>query len=161
LEKTLEMSQELANFFPGYEHIADPLIDSSDYGMKAKLLRAIFADLREQLVPIVQTITEQAAIDNTCLHRGYPEAEQIAFSLGSQESGPFRGTQPPTHRGGGPHHRTPAAPDAAPSAGLAPGARLSEKRIENSNRRRWSRLPAAAVMALISTNSGFSSQGEL
>jgi len=81
LEKTLEMSRELANFFPGYEHIADPLIDSSDYGMKAKLLRAIFADLREQLVPIVQTITAQTPINSDCLYRGYPEAEQIAFSL--------------------------------------------------------------------------------
>ena len=30
LEKTLDMSRRYANFFPGYEHIADPLIDVAD-----------------------------------------------------------------------------------------------------------------------------------
>ncbi|MBD2021812.1 carboxypeptidase M32 [Leptolyngbya sp. FACHB-36] len=81
LEKMLEFSREWANFFPGYEHIADPLIDSSDYGMKATDIRAIFADLRSQLVPIVQAITAQAIADDSCLHRHYPEADQLAFSL--------------------------------------------------------------------------------
>jgi carboxypeptidase Taq len=81
LEKTLEFSREWANFFPGYDHIADPLIESSDYGMKAADIRAVFAELRQQLVPIVQTITAQKPIDDSCLRRGYPEAEQIAFSL--------------------------------------------------------------------------------
>src|SRR5690606_38217209 len=33
LEKTVDLSRQLADFFPGYEHIADPLIDFSDYGM--------------------------------------------------------------------------------------------------------------------------------
>ena len=42
LEKTLDMSRELADFFPGYEHIADPLIDFSDYGMKASTVRGVF-----------------------------------------------------------------------------------------------------------------------
>ena len=46
LEKTLDLSRQLANCFPGYDHIADPLIDYSDYGMKAKTVRAVFADLR-------------------------------------------------------------------------------------------------------------------
>jgi carboxypeptidase Taq len=81
LEKTLELSCEWASFFPGYEHIADPLIGISDYGMKATDIRAIFAALREQLVPLVQSITEQASVDDSCLRRGYPKAEQIAFSL--------------------------------------------------------------------------------
>ena len=34
LEKTLDLSRQLANYFPGYEHIADPLIDFADEGMK-------------------------------------------------------------------------------------------------------------------------------
>src|SRR5687767_12047756 len=60
LEKTLDLSRQLADFFPGYEHIADPLIDFSDYGMKASSVRAVFAELRENLVPIVRAITSQA-----------------------------------------------------------------------------------------------------
>jgi len=79
LEKTLELSRELANFFPGYEHIADPLIDFSDYGMKASFIRSLFADLRAQLVPIVTSITDQPPADNTCLHQRYPVARQRSF----------------------------------------------------------------------------------
>jgi len=81
LEKMLDLSREWANFFPGYDHIADPWIDLADYGMKATDIRAIFAELREQLVPIVQAITAQDAVDNSCLHCGYSESEQLAFSL--------------------------------------------------------------------------------
>jgi carboxypeptidase Taq len=80
LEKTLELSREMANFFPGYEHIADPLIDVADYGMKASSLRKIFAELKEQLVPIVEAITSQPPADDSCLHQHFPEAQQIAFT---------------------------------------------------------------------------------
>jgi carboxypeptidase Taq len=81
LEKTLDLSRQLADFFPGYEHIADPLIDYSDYGMKVSTVRAVFSDLRERLVPIVQAITAQAPADDACLHRTYPEAQQLAFGI--------------------------------------------------------------------------------
>ena len=81
LEKTLDLSRRLANFFPGYEHIADPLIDYADYGMKASTVRATFAELREQLVPIVQAITAQPPADDACLRQTFPEAQQWAFGL--------------------------------------------------------------------------------
>lgn len=80
LEQIVDLSREYANFFPGYDHIADPLIESSDYGMTATSIRAVFAELREQLVPLVQAITEQPAIDASCLHQYFPEAEQLAFT---------------------------------------------------------------------------------
>ena len=79
LEKTLDLSRQLADFFPGYEHIADPLIDFADYGMKASDIRALFSDLRNNLVPIVQAITSQPPADSSVLHKHYPEAEQLAF----------------------------------------------------------------------------------
>jgi carboxypeptidase Taq len=81
LERTLDLSRQFADFFPGYEHIADPLIDISDYGMKASAVRAIFAELREQLVPIVQAITAQPPADAACLHQVFPEQQQVAFGL--------------------------------------------------------------------------------
>ena len=79
LEKTLDLSRQLADFYPGYQHIADPLIDDQDYGMKASNVRALFADLRNNLVPIVRAITSQPPTDNSMLHKHYPEAEQMAF----------------------------------------------------------------------------------
>jgi carboxypeptidase Taq len=79
LEKTLEYSRELANYFPGYDHIADPLIDFADYGMKAATVSALFAELRKELVPIVQAITAQPVGDDACLRQNFPEAQQLAF----------------------------------------------------------------------------------
>lgn len=79
LEKTLDLSRRLANCFPGYDHIADPLIDFQDYGMKASSIRALFAELREQLVPLVHTVTSQESIDDACLHEHFPENDQKAF----------------------------------------------------------------------------------
>jgi carboxypeptidase Taq len=79
LEKTLDMSRKLADFFPGYQHIADPLIDFADFGMKAESVRAVFAQLREQLVPLVKAITSQAPADDSCLKLYYPQAAQLDF----------------------------------------------------------------------------------
>jgi len=81
LEKTLDLSRQLADFFPGYEHIADPLIDFEDYGMKAATISALFAELRAQLVPIVQAIVAQPAADDSCLRQSFPEELQIAFGV--------------------------------------------------------------------------------
>src|SRR5512135_2891651 len=75
LEKTLDLSRKLADFFPGYEHIADPLIDFADYGMRAASVRVLFADLRNNLVPIVRAITSQPPADNSMLRQHFPEAE--------------------------------------------------------------------------------------
>ncbi len=81
LEKTLDYSRKMADFFPGYEHIADPLIDFSDYGMKVSILRPLFAQLRDELVPLVEAITSQEPADDSCLHGYFPEEKQLAFGL--------------------------------------------------------------------------------
>jgi carboxypeptidase Taq len=81
LEKTLDLSRQYAEFFPGYDHIADPLIDASDYGMQAASVRSLFAALREQLVPIVHAITAQPPADDACLKQPYDEARQLAFGM--------------------------------------------------------------------------------
>jgi carboxypeptidase Taq len=81
LEKGVDLSRQLADFFPGYEHIADPLIDFADYGMKATTLRSLFAQLRRELVPLVQAVTAQPPADDACLKQHYPHADQLAFGL--------------------------------------------------------------------------------
>jgi carboxypeptidase Taq len=81
LEKTLDLSRQYAEFFPGYDHIADPLIDASDYGMQAATVRSLFAALREQLVPIVHAISAQPPADDACLKQPYDEAQQLAFGM--------------------------------------------------------------------------------
>ena len=100
LEKTLDYSRQIADCFPGYDHIADPLIDFADQGMKAESVRAVFADLREQLVPIVKAITKQEAADDSCLHQTFPEADQLAFGWEIAQAFGYdtnRGRQDKTH----------------------------------------------------------------
>ncbi len=80
LEKTLDLSRQLADFFPGYEHIADPLIDFADDGMRVSVLRPLFARLREKLVALVQAITSLEPPDDSCLRGYFPEDRQIAFA---------------------------------------------------------------------------------
>lgn len=81
LEKTLDLSRQLADFFPGYEHIADPLIDYADYGMKVSTVRPLFEKLNKELVPMVQAITAQPVADDSCLRQTFPEAQQLAFGV--------------------------------------------------------------------------------
>lgn len=81
LEKTLVLSRQMADFFPGYDHIADPLIDFSDYGMQASTIRTLFAELRQRLVPLVSAITSQPESDDSCLKQHFLEQAQWDFGL--------------------------------------------------------------------------------
>jgi carboxypeptidase Taq len=81
LEKTLDLSREYSDFFPGYDHIADPHIDNSDYGMKAADIQRIFGELRGRLVPMVEAIAAQPEADDSCLRVHFPEDEQREFGL--------------------------------------------------------------------------------
>jgi carboxypeptidase Taq len=81
LERTLVLSRRMAECFPGFEHIADPLIDFSDYGMKAASVKQVFAELRGKLVPIVRAITSRPLADDSCVRQHAPEEAQLAFGL--------------------------------------------------------------------------------
>lgn len=81
LEKTLDISRRVANCFPGYANIADPLIAFADYGMEAASVRELFGRLRARLVPIVRAITSRPLADAKFLAQHTPAAEQLAFGL--------------------------------------------------------------------------------
>jgi carboxypeptidase Taq len=81
LEKTLAMSREYAAFFPGHRHPADPLIDASDPGSTAAELRALFAELRTFLVPLVRAISGRPPVDESPLRGRFPAEAQLAFAL--------------------------------------------------------------------------------
>lgn len=79
LEKTLDLSRRYAGYFPGYAHIADPLIDRSDEGMTVAAIRPLFADLRQFLTPLVQAISARPPADASSLHQHFPEQIQREF----------------------------------------------------------------------------------
>lgn len=81
LEKTLEFSRELANFYSGFQHIADPLIDQLDEGMTVAIIRPLFQKLRSELTSLLRKITSQPGPDDSCLRGHFPEDKQLEFGL--------------------------------------------------------------------------------
>lgn len=79
LEKTLDLSRRLAEFFPGYDHIADPLIDLNDEGMTVAAIRPLFNELRAFLTPLVKAITDKPVTDDSCLRQSFAEPFQWQF----------------------------------------------------------------------------------
>jgi carboxypeptidase Taq len=79
LEKTLDYSRAYADYFAPYAHIADPMIDDADEGMTTALVRALFDELRAELVPMVRAISEQPPADDSCLRGSFGEDAQLAF----------------------------------------------------------------------------------
>jgi len=81
LEKTLDLSRRWAECFPGYESIADPLIDAQDFGMKASTVKALFADLRAALLPLVRAIADRPRHETDCLRMAVSESAQQRFAV--------------------------------------------------------------------------------
>jgi carboxypeptidase Taq len=81
LEKALDFSRKYAEYLGPYQHIADPLIEGPDQGMTVASVKALFGELRSELVPIVRAIAEQPVADDSCLRGNFPEAKQLAFGL--------------------------------------------------------------------------------
>ena len=79
LEKTVQFSQEYSEFFPGYDHPLDPLINNFDFGLKAKKVKGIFKELRSELVPLVKKISKSEQVDASILVGDFPEAAQEEF----------------------------------------------------------------------------------
>jgi carboxypeptidase Taq len=99
LERTVELARATAACFP-YDHVADPLIDEEDPGMSAQAVRALFATLRRDLVPLVQELTAKPPADDACLRQRVPEATQLAFGAEVIERFGYdfaRGRQDKTH----------------------------------------------------------------
>ena len=79
LETTVELSRELAGFYPGYAHPCDALIDHAEDGMTVAPVRSLFAELRAGLVPLIDAIRERPQLDDRCLTGHFPQPTQQAF----------------------------------------------------------------------------------
>jgi carboxypeptidase Taq len=81
LEKNVELSREYAGYFVPWKRMTDPMIDDCDAGMTTESVQALFASLRQELVPIVQAICDQPPADDGCLRGAFAEAPQLAFNI--------------------------------------------------------------------------------
>ena len=73
LEKTVELSRELAAYYTGYAHPYDALIDLAEDGMTVAAVRTLFAELRAGLVPLIEAIRARPEADDRCLTGDFPE----------------------------------------------------------------------------------------
>lgn len=79
LEKTLDFSKRYADFFQ-YEHIADPLIEDSDFGFTTQKLQDIFLQLQKELLPFVKEVLKNPTANDSCLRQIFPIPLQEQFS---------------------------------------------------------------------------------
>lgn len=80
LETMLDYSREYANFFPGYDSIADPLLAVRDYSITAAMVRELFRQLRLELVKLLEAIRAQEQVDDSFLTGTYPREQQYEFA---------------------------------------------------------------------------------
>ncbi len=81
LVKVFELTRRAADYLGYKEHPYDALLDHYEPGMKTAQVRAIFADLRDETVPLVHAIAAKAgAVSDACLHGHFPRDRQEAFA---------------------------------------------------------------------------------
>src|SRR5262245_939003 len=82
LEKIYQLQRDLANCLGYEEHLYDALLDQYESGLKTTLLRDLFAGLKEKLVALVQSISQNLQkVDDVVLHRTYNAQKQWDFGV--------------------------------------------------------------------------------
>lgn len=79
LAKVLDLTKRYVEFFPKADHPYDTLFDDYEPGMKTAEVQAIFAELRKKQVRLLQAIAEKKQVNDSFLHKKYPEAKQKVF----------------------------------------------------------------------------------
>lgn len=81
LRKTFDFARRAADYFGYNEHPYDALLDTYEPEMTAGEVKAIFADLREQTVPLVHAIAQsKTQITDDVLRGQFARADQEAFA---------------------------------------------------------------------------------
>jgi carboxypeptidase Taq len=82
LRRNVELQREYVACFPKVENDYDVLLDDFDEGMKTTEVRAVFDELKIELIPLIAEIAERAdAVDNSCLTGHFPIDKQRAFAV--------------------------------------------------------------------------------
>jgi carboxypeptidase Taq len=81
LERILGLKRQVAACFGEQASPYDPLLDEYEPGMKTAQVGAVFAALKQELVPLVKAIAEKPEIDDAVLRLDYDEQKQLDFGL--------------------------------------------------------------------------------
>ena len=82
LEKNVELNRRIADALGYKDKPYDALIDRSEPGMTTAELAAIFAELKQAIVPLVADIARHSeAVDDSVLYRGFDPDLQLSYAL--------------------------------------------------------------------------------
>jgi carboxypeptidase Taq len=80
LQRNIELARRYVDCFDTYDCAYDVLLDDFEPGMKTADVAALFAELRNELVPLIATVAEhQANVDASPLHGNFPIDRQRAL----------------------------------------------------------------------------------
>ncbi len=81
LEKVFDLARQAAEYLGYTDHIYDALLDQFEPGMKTAQVRAIFDDLKKDLLPLVRALAERLdRVDDSVLRQAFDEDKQRDFS---------------------------------------------------------------------------------
>jgi carboxypeptidase Taq len=73
LREGLELKRRYIDCFADYECAYDVLLDDFEPGMRTAEVAELFAELKDELVPLIAAVSERAdAVDDSCLHGTFP-----------------------------------------------------------------------------------------
>ncbi len=82
LTKIVDLNIQKAEAYGYEDRIYDALLDEYEPGMKTAEVNQVFAELKAELVPLVQAIAGRVdAVDDSCLKQAYDETAQWDFGL--------------------------------------------------------------------------------
>lgn len=91
LDKIVTLKHKYVECFDGYDHIYDVLLDDFEPGMKTAEVRAVFDDLKKDLVPLIAAISQHTdEVSDACLHGHFPKDRQYQFCVSILERFGFK-----------------------------------------------------------------------
>ncbi|HEY4690509.1 MAG TPA: carboxypeptidase M32 [Anaerolineae bacterium] len=80
LERIIDLTRQAAEYLGYTDHIYDALLDQYEPGMKTAQVRAIFDELKKDLVPLAQALSARLdRVDNAVLRQEFDEDQQRDF----------------------------------------------------------------------------------
>ena len=82
LQRNAELTREVAAAYGYEDRPYDAFLNITEPGITTAQLETLFSELKDAIVPMVKEIaSKQDAVDDSCLHQQFHEAEQLKVSL--------------------------------------------------------------------------------
>jgi len=83
LTRNLELAREYVDCFDGFDCAYDVLLDDFEPGARSRQVTTLFAELRDELVPLIAQLREhEGAVRDSCLHGSFEIGKQRALARG-------------------------------------------------------------------------------